>query len=64
MKQNHPPKFHNFKKVSNQSRVRDIFLTKLHRWDARKTDKKLKVCPACKLVWEVIKEDRNNRCEY
>ena len=64
MKHNHPPKLHNFKKVKDKPGVRDKFLTQVHHWDARKTDKKLKSCPICKLVWEVIKSENKERCEY
>ena len=64
MKQNHPPKFHNFDKAKHKPEVRDKFLRKLHTWDAKKVDKKLKSCPICKLVWEIIMEDKNKRCEY
>ena len=61
---NHPPKCHNFdtKKNKNPS-IRHRFLKQLHRWDARTTDQKLKVCPSCKLVWELVTIGKL-RCEY
>tara|TARA_R100000808_G_scaffold6810_2_gene20012 strand:- start:90 stop:347 length:258 start_codon:yes stop_codon:yes gene_type:complete len=67
MKQYHPPKYRNFENAKENPAVRDRFLNQLHRWDARRTDQKLKVCPLCERVWEAIyiglKADKK-RCEY
>jgi hypothetical protein len=67
MKQNHPPKRRNFDKDKKNPIVRDKFLRRLHRWDARRTDQKLKVCPSCERVWETIYiglKTNKQRCEY
>ena len=64
MKHNHPPKIHNFHEVKNKPVIRDKYFRKLHTWEGRRADKKLKACPICKVVWEVIMEDKNKKCEY
>ena len=64
MKHNHPPKLHNSKDNKNKPVVRERFFRKLHTWEGKRADKKLKACPVCKLVWEIITEAKHERCEY
>ena len=64
MKHNHPPKVKNFlKKSKNNPVVRDKFMNQLHKWDAKRADEILKLCPSCKRVWEECRKDKV-RYEY
>ena len=62
IKHNHPPRQKKETNEMEHSMVRDKFFTRLHNWDARKADEKLKACPVCKRVWESINE--NKSCAY
>lgn len=62
MNVNHPPKVKNFKEKSkNDPTVRDKYIKKLHSWDSKRTDNKLKLCTECKTVWETCKRTQNNK---
>ena len=61
MRHNHPPKI---KSSKNKKIIRDRFFTRLHKWEGDRADKNLRVCPSCRLVWEIIKESKHQRCEY
>ena len=62
MNLNHPPKVRNFEqRVKEDPTVRDRYLRKLHSWDSKRTDNKLKVCTSCKLVWETYRGTLNNK---
>ena len=53
MKHDHPPKCKNLIKRSKKDpSIRDRYMNKLHRWDAKRTDSNLKFCPNCNCVWE------------
>tara|TARA_R110002020_G_scaffold76865_2_gene194440 strand:+ start:3816 stop:4085 length:270 start_codon:yes stop_codon:yes gene_type:complete len=61
MRHNHPPKI---KKTKNRKFTRDKFFERLHKWEGQRADKNLKVCPTCGMVWEIIKESKDDRCRY
>ena len=49
---NHPPKVRNFEqRVKEDPTVRDRYIKKLHSWESKRTDNKLKLCKSCNLVW-------------
>lgn len=61
MNLNHPPKVRNFvQRVKEDPTVRDRYIRKLHAWDSKRTDNKLKLCTSCKLVWETYRGTLNN----
>jgi len=62
---NHPPKVRNFEqRVKEDPTVRDRYIKKLHSWDSKRTDNKLKLCKSCNLVWESYRGTHNGKTVY
>jgi len=62
MNLSHPPKVKYFKdRVKKDPTVRDKYIKKLHSWDSKRTDSKLKLCTECNKVWETCKRTQNNK---
>lgn len=62
MNVNHPPKIKNFEdRVKQDPTIRDKYIKKVHTWDSKRTDNRLKLCKSCKKVWESCKRTSNNR---